>query len=220
MRVSAERAIDVCPSVDSSGDALMLHRGRQQLRRARILSSALELAANGYEAVNIRTVAYRSEVAASTVYRYFSSKDDLLIACLHHWLVQFEVLFRTEERQDADTYRRLLRLIESITDDLCAMPRLAEAVTRAYLYADGSAATNAELVRQKLSQMFAEAIGGAQPTAHHQEVSALLTDVWSTKVLAVVQNRITVSDLLRRFEHTVAIISVHDTRRLANLGSH
>ena len=217
--VFAELSIDVSPTMDSSGDSLMLRRGRQQQRRACILFSALELAANGYDSVHVRTVAERAGVAASTVYRYFSSKDDLLVACLHDWLIQFEMLSLTEQRQDPDPYRRLMLLIEKITEDLCAMPRLADAVARAYLYADGAAAANAELVRQKLSQMFAQAIGGEQPTRHHRDIGDLVADVWTTKVLAIAQHRSSVSELLRRLEHAVTIIGLHDTRGLADLRS-
>lgn len=104
-------------------------------------------------------------------------------------------------------------------NDLCAMPRLAESFVRAYLYADGAVAANADLVRTELFELFANALGGEQPTRHHQEVGALIADVWSTKVLTVTQNRTTVGDLLLRLTHSIVIISVHDNNQSADLGS-
>ncbi|MFO7590685.1 MAG: TetR family transcriptional regulator [Acidimicrobiia bacterium] len=54
----------------------------QAARRARVIDAALELAAEGgYDAVQMRDVAGRAQVALGTIYRYFSSKDHLLAAC-------------------------------------------------------------------------------------------------------------------------------------------
>lgn len=54
-------------------------------RRERLLAAAAELAAaGGYEAVHMRAVASRAHVALGTLYRHFSSKDQLLVAVLAH----------------------------------------------------------------------------------------------------------------------------------------
>jgi TetR/AcrR family transcriptional regulator, cholesterol catabolism regulator len=54
----------------------------QAARRDRVLDAAMSLAADGgYDAVQMRDVATRAQVALGTIYRYFSSKDHLLAAC-------------------------------------------------------------------------------------------------------------------------------------------
>jgi AcrR family transcriptional regulator len=54
----------------------------QVARRDRVLDAAMSLAAEGgYDAVQMRDVATRGQVALGTIYRYFSSKDQLLVAC-------------------------------------------------------------------------------------------------------------------------------------------
>jgi AcrR family transcriptional regulator len=54
----------------------------QAARRNRVIDAAMELAAEGgYDAVQMRDVATRAQVALGTIYRYFSSKDHLLAAC-------------------------------------------------------------------------------------------------------------------------------------------
>ena len=40
----------------------------------------------GYDAVQMRDVAARADVAMGTVYRYFTSKDHLLAATLVYWV--------------------------------------------------------------------------------------------------------------------------------------
>ena len=52
-------------------------------RRERMIAAAVELAtAGGYEAVQMRDVAARAEVALGTLYRHYPSKDHLLLAAL------------------------------------------------------------------------------------------------------------------------------------------
>jgi TetR/AcrR family transcriptional regulator, cholesterol catabolism regulator len=58
----------------------------QLVRRAKIIEEAIDLIADvGADAVQMRDVAQRSGVALATVYRYFSSKEQLLAAALEHW---------------------------------------------------------------------------------------------------------------------------------------
>ena len=52
-------------------------------RRRRLVEAAVALATEGgYEAVQMRDVAARAEVALGTLYRHYSSKDQLLLAAL------------------------------------------------------------------------------------------------------------------------------------------
>src|SRR3954462_15631238 len=52
-------------------------------RKERLIAAAVALAAEGgYDAVQMRDVAARAEVALGTLYRHFPSKDHLLLATL------------------------------------------------------------------------------------------------------------------------------------------
>lgn len=74
----------------------------QAARRERVLDAALALAAEGgYDAVQMRDVATRAQVALGTIYRYFSSKDHLLAAAqLELWKALAD---RFEERPPEGT---------------------------------------------------------------------------------------------------------------------
>lgn len=60
-----------------------LSSNAQRERRKRILDATLTLASKGgYEAVQMRAVAERADVAVGTLYRYFPSKVHLLVSAL------------------------------------------------------------------------------------------------------------------------------------------
>jgi AcrR family transcriptional regulator len=179
-------------------------------RRDRVVTAALHLAADGYDAVHIRTVAELAGVAPSTVYQYFSSKDDLLVASLHHWLTACEVDARASLPRIADPYARLLHAADLITQRLWAQPRFADAVTRAYLCADGVAAANADRVRTSLSSILTSAMGSEHPKLHQGQIGDLVADIWAAAMLAVVQNRSTAGDSRERLARTIAVIARHD----------
>src|SRR5271155_6193274 len=62
----------------------------QRERRKRILDATLALASKGgYEAVQMRTVAERADVALGTLYRYFPSKIHLLVSALARELERY-----------------------------------------------------------------------------------------------------------------------------------
>lgn len=59
----------------------------QQVKRAEIEAAALRLfLSSGYEATSMAAVAAQADVAPNTLYWYFDSKDDLLVAVLNQQL--------------------------------------------------------------------------------------------------------------------------------------
>ena len=78
----------------------------QQARRQRVIDAAMSLALDGgYEAVQMRDVAARADVAMGTVYRYFTSKDHLLAAALVHWVEQLDNRLAQSPAQGASPRR-------------------------------------------------------------------------------------------------------------------
>ena len=62
----------------------------QRERRKRILDATLAIASKGgYEAVQMRAVAERADVAVGTLYRYFPSKIHLLVSALTREFQEF-----------------------------------------------------------------------------------------------------------------------------------
>ncbi|WP_224973767.1 TetR/AcrR family transcriptional regulator [[Mycobacterium] nativiensis] len=186
----------------------------QDHRRGRILTAASRQAVNGYEAVLMRSVADAAGVSVSSVYHYFPSKDGLLLECLHSWLCEFTAS-NLPTAGATERHHRLLGTLELLTGQLSSEPRLADAMARAYLSATGAASSRAELVRDRLIQIFTDALRHDQPDLpdHNQQVAALVADVWIANVLAIAQNRTTARDLRQRLEHAVSAIGKNALRQ-------
>jgi AcrR family transcriptional regulator len=80
------------PAVERGRSTLTVNRPlkeSERARRERILAAARELArGGGYPATTIRAVAERAGTTPATVYRYFPSKDHLLLHLMIDWSQQ------------------------------------------------------------------------------------------------------------------------------------
>lgn len=100
-------------------------------RTDRILDAALELAeADGYEAVRLRDLAERAEVALGTVYRRFASKEDILAAVLEREVNRLYGVINAYGVPGESPLERLESFFEMATQILAGRPKLAAAMLR------------------------------------------------------------------------------------------
>src|SRR3954466_180656 len=101
----------------------------QRDRRKRILDATIALATKGgYDAVQMRTVAERAEVALGTLYRYFPSKIHLLVSAL---ALEFEGVQEKMDRKPIPgetAYDRTLFVLGRVTRLMQREPLLTEAM--------------------------------------------------------------------------------------------
>ena len=150
----------------------------QAARRERVLDAALSLAAEGgYDAVQMRDVATRAQVALGTIYRYFSSKDHLLAACqVELWR---EMADRFERRPPAGA-----KAVERVTDVLHRAMRAVETEPRRTAALITASASPDPAVRDTqleiiatMEVVIAAAIGDVDPSIKARAVRTLRT-VW------------------------------------------
>ena len=173
----------------------------QRERRKRILDATLALASKGgYDAVQMRTVAEQANVALGTLYRYFPSKIHLLVSALAR---EFE---RTQEKLDravipGDTpAERMLYVLGRMTRFMQRDPMLAEAMTRAFMFADPSAAAEVNQVAQLMERMLTRAIHEGEPTADEAAIARIIGDVWLSNLVAWVTRRASWNDVSNHLE--------------------
>jgi AcrR family transcriptional regulator len=173
----------------------------QRERRKRILDATWALAAKGgYDAVQMRAVAEQAGVALGTLYRYFPSKIHLLVSGLAR---EFE---RTRDKLDRTPipgetpYERVLYVLSRITWYMQREPMLTEAMTRAFMFADPSAAAEVAQVAELMEHMLTRAMHEGKPTADDLAIARVIGDVWLSNLVAWVTRRASASDVTSHLE--------------------
>ena len=101
----------------------------QQARRQRVIDAAMALGLEGgYEAVQMRDVAARADVAMGTVYRYFTSKDHLLAATLVHWVEMLDTRIGQHPPREEHPADRVLDVLDRALRAMGRQPKLVTAV--------------------------------------------------------------------------------------------
>jgi TetR/AcrR family transcriptional regulator, cholesterol catabolism regulator len=202
MATPRTRSSDTAEQPVTSGPAEAdLGSAAQRERRKRILDATLALASKGgYDAVQMRAVAERADVALGTLYRYFPSKIHLLVSGLAR---EFE---RAQERLDrspapGDTpYDRVLYVLGRVTRSMQREPLLTEAMTRAFMFADPSAAAEVNAVAQLMEDMLTKAMHDGEPTADERAIARVIGDVWLSNLVAWVTRRASANDVAAHLE--------------------
>jgi len=173
----------------------------QRERRKRILDATLALASKGgYDAVQMRTVAEQAGVALGTLYRYFPSKIHLLVSGLAREFERTqEKLARTPVTGDT-AYDRVLYVLSRITRNMQREPMLLEAMTRAFMFADPSAAAEVNAVAALMEQMLTSAMHEGEPSADDTAIARIIGDVWLSNLVAWVTRRASASDVSNHLE--------------------
>lgn len=180
---------------DSAVVALADLNSRQLARRAAIIETVTEMIVDvGAEVVQMRDVAQRSGVALATVYRYFSSKDQLLAAALEDWQKRLTRRITgpvgaggslTTDPTDGvlDYLRRALRAFHR-------NPRMTALMLQTMTSNDAEARTALEHMRRTNNELFGRLLEGVAPedvshltfginAALSNALSGLLTDMMS-----------------------------------------
>lgn len=173
----------------------------QRERRKRILDATLALASKGgYDAVQMRAVAERADVALGTLYRYFPSKIHLLVGALTEEFEQMqEKLDRKPIPGDTPTMR-MMYVLSRVTRTMQRDPMLTDAMTRAFMFADPSAAAEVNTVAWQMVRMFTKALHDGEPSAEDVAIARVIGDVWLSNLVAWVTRRASADDVSARLE--------------------
>ena len=173
----------------------------QRDRRRRILEATLQLASKGgYEAVQMRTVAERAEVALGTLYRYFPSKIHLLVSALASELEKIQEKLGRKPIPGDTPHERMQFVLARVTRSMQREPLLAEAMTRAFMFADPSASAEVNAVARLMEEMFTRAMHDGEPTADDRAKARVIGDVWLSNLVAWVTRRASANDVANHLE--------------------
>ncbi|MGC0362465.1 AcrR family transcriptional regulator [Rhodococcus sp. 27YEA15] len=179
----------------------------QQARFHRIVDAAMESASEGgYDAVQMRSVADRAGVAIGTVYRYFPSKNHMLVVAL---LWMFEALrdrFRDFVIPGEKPSDRILYVLRKNTEVLETDHLRYEALVRAYMFADASATAELNALGAVVTEMFAEAIGVDEVSPQQLDAVKVIDDVWMSSLVSWVAGRMSTEEITAHLELAVRLV--------------
>lgn len=212
---SAAAASDPAPRSDEPTTS------SQRERRRRILDATLALAAKGgYEAVQMRAVAEKAEVAVGTLYRYFPSKVHLLVSALAR---EFRRLDQRTERSapPGDTAQERMKVVvEMITKSMQRDPNLTEAMTRAFMFADASVANEVEEVGFYMDRILARAMAQDTPDEVQLSIARVVSDVWMSNLVSWLTRRSSAAEVATRLGLTIdLLLGSDDSPRRARMHS-
>ena len=161
----------------------------QQDRRRRLIDAAFELGAEGgYDAVQMRDVSITANVALATIYRYFSSKDDLLAAAMTEWtarlrgrVAQSPPRGETRVEQMVDVLTRACRAMER-------QPKLSEALVRALSSADTGVRESGADVQRQIASMGDAILADLAPQVR-ADILAAIGHVWYSTLVSWANGR-------------------------------
>lgn len=150
----------------------------QAARRERVIAAAVDLASDGgYEAVQMRDVAARADVALGTLYRYFPSKDHLLIAALAEQVSTLQRRLAQKPPRGPSPADRVVDVLRRASRALEREPRLTAALVTALSSADPSVAEAKQEVNDILASVIADAVDH-DALAQSEGVVRVLGHVW------------------------------------------
>ncbi|MBW2315679.1 MAG: TetR/AcrR family transcriptional regulator [Deltaproteobacteria bacterium] len=149
-------------------------------RRERIIEATVELAEKGgFEAVRLRDVASHSGVALGTVYRNFSSKEDLLVGALSREMILLQKAIRRRPPKGDTPLERANAFFRAANRGVLSRPNFARAVIRALATGNPEMHEATASFHDDNTALIAESIvGGAEISDRDQQVAAILQNVW------------------------------------------
>jgi AcrR family transcriptional regulator len=190
---------------------------RQSAVRRRLLAAAMEQAVRGgYEAVQMRAVAARAKVALGTLYRYFSSKDQLLAYAWADWSRELEPHLYRHPLRGANRAERVMDFVRRATGPLEREPMLAEALVKSLFSAD----RNAEEARKQMGAVMSRVVMEESEVVDPRDrigIRDILGQVWYANLLMWINGRITVQHLYANMETACRLLLMPREKIAADL---
>ena len=175
----------------------------QQARRTRMLQAAEELAVQGgWDGVQMREVAQRAEVALGTLYRYFPSKEHLLVSVMLDEVGQLADRLSVRPPRGDDPVERVNDVLRRANRVLNRQPDVTVAMIRALVAGNPDVAPVVSQVRASMRRIISDAL------EVDGDVVAidLLTDVWLAALVSWITGVATADRVVERLEEATGVL--------------
>ena len=190
-----------------------------QLKRLRrIVDSAIALAeAGGFEGVRLRDVADASGVALGTLYKYFRSKEDVLLFAVNEDSQQLLRVIAERPPQGVLASERLVELFARATRGLTRRPNFARAVLRAIAASDASSAVQQAAFHLRMTRMVVAALRGEAPdvaaplseavgSERERRIALVLQHVWFASLIGWASGLHAIGAVTQRMQDSIELL--------------
>lgn len=178
----------------------------QIARQERMLDVATRLAAaGGFDAVQMRTVALDADVALGTLYRYFPSKEHLLVSAMLRQVGDLATRLAIRPAAGDLPADRVIDVLRRANAALQRQPQFTLAVVRALASGDETAAPAVREVRSAMRSIILDAIGaGTDP--RDELVGEILEEVWFATLVAWIGGVDSAASVIRKLEDATRLL--------------
>ena len=179
----------------------------QHDRRERMLNVAGRLAREGgYDAVQMRSVATEADVALGTLYRYFPSKEHLLVSAMLRQIESLHDRLSVKPPQGTAPTERVIDVLRRANGALQRQQEFTVAVVRALVSGDESVAPVVREVRDLMAGIILSALDAEAPTERDLLVTEILHEVWLSSLVAWISGVEPASSVGRKMEAAVHLL--------------
>lgn len=178
----------------------------QRVRRRRVVDVAFEIGAEGgYDAVQMREVATTANVALATIYRYFPSKDHLLVAAMTEWMARLQGRVVTSPPAGDTAVEQLTDVLHRACRAMERQPKLSTALVRAVSSPNMDVRESGEAVQGHMAAMVDEILVALDDEVRGDIVS-VLSHVWYSVLLAWANGRRDFSSVISELDRAVRVL--------------
>ena len=159
----------------------------------------------GFAADTSGNMSYLAIVGSLVMMVFGGVGVDMMHAELKRTKVQ-NTLDRAVLAAGATPYQRLNIMVGKLNRAMQRNPLLTEAMTRAFVFADASAAGEVDHVGKLMDSMFARAMSDGEPTEDQYHIARVISDVWLSNLLAWLTRRASATDVAKRLDLAVRLL--------------
>lgn len=181
----------------------------QRQRRQRILDAAVGLAAEGgYDAVQMREVALRADVALGTLYRYFASKEHLLVSALAEQVTDLRGRLVVRPPRGEDDADRVMDVIRRVTRALQREPNVIRAMLKSLISSGAGVGEATAPIGGQMTEIVVSAMCHDNPesTERDRAVAEVIQQVWLASLLWWVAGRAPARQVEDKVERAVVLL--------------
>ncbi len=178
-------------------------RSQHQRRKRNVQAAAALASRGGIEAMQMRTVSERAGVALGTLYRYFPSKMDLVVAVVSEELDLLEASIERRAPRAGDPPQRAVEVLMRATRGLMREPELAEALSRSLLLSDVTTDFG-----DRMTELLLLAASGRPENVPADDprrlVARALSGIWTMEMIEMLRGNATAEEIQARLEISAA----------------